>query len=70
MCDPRHHRTMLRWDGQAGPIFLLKLYWQRVVIVTDPSLAATLLRDPAGDKPDSYNVINKVRECMSKVTQY
>ncbi|GAB4816064.1 hypothetical protein N2152v2_003110 [Parachlorella kessleri] len=51
---------MLRWSNELGPIYLLKLYWERIVVVTDPAITTNLLKyTPDGDKSDGYGILNK-----------
>jgi len=52
---------MLRWSNELGPIYLLKLYWERIVVVTDPAITTNLLKyAPDGDKSSGYSTLNKV----------
>jgi cytochrome P450 len=40
----RHHRTLLGWDRSVGPIYCLRAFWIRMVVVSDPALVHQLLR--------------------------
>ena len=56
----RHH-TVLRWAQECGPVFVLRLLWLRVVVVSDPVLVSQVLsRKADANKPDIARLINKV----------
>ncbi|PRW50749.1 cytochrome P450 [Chlorella sorokiniana] len=56
----RFHRTLLQWERSLGPIFMLKAFTARFVVVTDPRLVQQLLR--GGDEVDkslvTYSALN------------
>lgn len=48
LSSPRRHRTLLRWSGEVGPVFLLRMLWGRMVVVADSALAAPLFKRSLG----------------------
>lgn len=60
LTDPRHHRTLLRWDALMGPLFCLRVLWAHTVVITHPAHIHQLLRATSGvDKSVvTYQAIN------------
>ncbi|KAL4444155.1 hypothetical protein ABPG75_011892 [Micractinium tetrahymenae] len=58
--DLRHHRMLLQWDGQVGPLYCIKVLWARVVVATHPAAIHQLLRaTPGVDKAQiTFGMIN------------
>ncbi|GAB4815789.1 hypothetical protein N2152v2_002835 [Parachlorella kessleri] len=57
----QRHKTMLRWAKECGPVFLLRLLWVRVVVVSDPVLVSQVLsRKADANKPAVWNIINEL----------
>ena len=44
LSQPRRHRTLVAWSRELGPVFLLRMLWRRIVVITDPALAAALFK--------------------------
>ena len=55
------HQTMLRWSKECGPVFLMRLLWRRVVVVSDPVFVSQVLsRKADANKPAVFKIINEV----------
>ena len=53
---------MLEWEKELGPVMLLRLWWRRAVIVTDPAAVNSLLkRSLDGSKFAEVGAFNMVR---------
>jgi hypothetical protein len=44
LSNPRRHHTLLKWSNELGPIFVLRLLWMRIVVVTEPVIINKLLQ--------------------------
>ena len=61
MASLQRHHTVLRWAQDYGPVFMLRLLWLRVVVVSDPVLVSQVLsRKADANKPPMAHLINKV----------
>ncbi len=57
----QRHQTILRWAKECGPVFVLRLLWMRVVVVSDPVLVSQVLsRKADASKPAVFKLFDKV----------
>lgn len=47
-CTCRHHRALLRWAAEVGPLLCFRVLWEYVVVVSHPLAIHQLLRATPG----------------------
>ncbi|KAL4859962.1 Cytochrome P450 4V2 [Chlorella vulgaris] len=45
LSDPRHHRILSKWEGQIGQLYVVRVFWERIVVCSDPVLVHQLLHN-------------------------
>lgn len=61
LANPRRHHTILRWANELGPIFVLRVLWMRIVVLTNPAAVSALFsRSVLSERPPAISQMDRV----------